>query len=99
MISILCVAARSNYFSIPDLDLWPEKRDAYLFTSSDKVIAHPPCAQWSRLRRFSKEDARSKELAVFCFDKVNSNGGVFEHPMGSSFCGKEHIEVINRRGW
>lgn len=86
MISILCVDRLTNYKKVPvDLDLWGVERDAFQFNGSGPVIAHPPCQQWSRLRAFSKPDIKQKELAFFCLRKVQLNGGVFEHPYGSSF--------------
>jgi hypothetical protein len=37
------------------------------------------------LRRFAKEDQQEKELAFFCLEQVKRNGGILEHPAGSSF--------------
>jgi len=85
MTSVLCVDNESNYFKIDGLDLWTRDRDAYLFTGCNPVIVHPPCQQWSRLRSFAKVNQVEKDLAVFCFELVLSNGGIFEHPSGSSF--------------
>lgn len=84
MISILCTMPCSNYLLIPGLDLWSKERDAYNFTGLNKVICHPPCAQWSRLKHFSKFDKKEKDLFKFCLDIVNTNGGIIEHPAGSS---------------
>jgi len=85
MISILCVQRNSNYYKIPGLDLWDIDRDAYNYTGNNPVITHAPCAQWSMLREFAYYNKREKELAFFCWEKVNGNGGIFEHPAGSSF--------------
>lgn len=85
-ISVLCVNSKhTNYKLFPDLDLWDETRDAYNFNSENHVIAHPPCAQWSRLHKFAKENKKEKDLAMFCLDLVQRNGGIFEHPHGSHF--------------
>lgn len=84
-ISVLCVASASNYYQLPNLDLWPEERDAYKFTGNNPVITHAPCQQWSRMHAFARSDQRSKELAFFCFSQVKENGGIFEHPAGSHF--------------
>lgn len=83
-ISVLCVMDNSNYFKIPNLDLWTEKRNAYQYTGNNKIIAHPPCQQWSKLKSFAKGNKEEKELALFCWEKVNQNGGILEHPIGSS---------------
>lgn len=84
-ISILCVHPRSNYFKVPGLDCWDIKRDAYNFIGKNPVITHAPCAQWSKLKAFANINEYEKGLANFCFDKVLENGGIFEHPAGSSF--------------
>lgn len=85
MISVLCINPISVYHSIPNLDLWDEQRNAYRFTGSNPVITHAPCAQWSRMKAFSNPDPEQKQLAHFCCDQVERNGGIFEHPQGSSF--------------
>lgn len=84
-LSIFCTAPGSHYEKFPELDLWPIERDAYNFTGNNRVIAHPPCAQWSRMRSFAKVNQYEKDLAFFCLEKVQKNGGILEHPAGSSF--------------
>jgi hypothetical protein len=83
MISILCAMQNSNYKKISGLDIWDTERDAYNFTGNNPVICHPPCAQWSKLKAFAKVNIREKDLAYFCIEKVNQNGGILEHPAGS----------------
>jgi hypothetical protein len=73
------------YKSIPGLDLWDIERDASLFTGSNPVIAHPPCQQWSKLRAFAHFNPKEKDLAWLCLEHVLQNGGILEHPSGSSF--------------
>lgn len=85
MISVLCVQPGSNYYQVPELDLWDIKRDAYNFKGTNKVIAHPPCAQWSKLKSLANENKKEKDLAYFCYEKIKENGGIFEHPVGSEF--------------
>lgn len=85
MITVLCANRNSVYKKIPGIDVWDQDRDAFFFTGSNPVITHAPCQQWSRMRAFSKPNADEKELAWFCLNKVLRNGGIFEHPMGSSF--------------
>ena len=84
-ISVLCVNPDSVYKNFPHLDCWDKNRNAYSFKGTNPVITHAPCAQWSRLKAFAKVDKEEKELAWFCLNKVQVNGGIFEHPMGSSF--------------
>jgi hypothetical protein len=83
-ISVLCVCKNSNYELFPYLDLWNAERNVYLFNSGNPVIAHPPCAQWGKLKYFAKENQLEKKLAIWCFELVLMNGGIFEHPEGST---------------
>jgi hypothetical protein len=85
MISVLCAKKDSLYKQIPGLDVWDEERNAYLFTGSNPVITHAPCAQWSRMKAFAHQNEFHKDLAYFCLNKILRNGGIFEHPAGSSF--------------
>lgn len=85
MITILCTEPNSNYEFYANLDLWNKQRNAYNYKGKNPIIAHPPCQQWSRLKAFAKEDKEEKNLAYFCWEQVNKNGGIFEHPAGSSF--------------
>lgn len=80
----------SNYNLIPGLDLWNKERNAYDYSGTNPVIAHPPCQQWSKLKKFAKEDPEEKGLGPFLIDIVKRNGGVLEHPLGSDlfrYCG------------
>jgi hypothetical protein len=98
MISILCAAENSNYKLLPGLEVYDFVRDAYTFSGQDAVITHAPCAQWSRMKAFARSNQREKDLAAFCFDKVITNGGIFEHPAGSSFfkfIGADMSQVIS----
>ncbi len=83
-ISVLCVSKKSNYFLISNLDLWTIDRDCFNFTGKNKVIAHPPCAQWSQLRGLSNYNLKEKLLLDWCYEIVTQNGGILEHPLSSS---------------
>lgn len=85
MISILCAKTDSLYKQIPGLDVWDEHRNAYYFTGSNPVITHAPCAQWSSMKAFAHKNDITKDLAFHCLKMVIRNGGIFEHPAGSSF--------------
>ena len=85
MQSVLCVMPGSNYYLIDGLDLWDKERDAYNYKGTGRVICHPPCQQWSKLKAFSKDDIKERELAYWCYELVNKYGGIMEHPKGSSF--------------
>lgn len=102
LISVLCTLEKSIYNSIPGLDVYDKNRDAYTFTGNNFIIAHPPCQQWSRLKSFAKEDIKEKELAMFCLENINKNGGILEHPSGSSFfkyAGIKPTISVNQSWW
>lgn len=83
-IPILFTQVNSNYLSYPFADCYDEKRDALTFSGHQAVIAHPPCRLWSRLRQFSTAPIQEKELAIWAINLVRKNGGILEHPAGSS---------------
>lgn len=97
MIHVLCARRDSVYRTFSECDVWDEDRDAYRFVGNGSIIAHPPCAQWSRLRHFSIPDERQKELARFCLGAVRKNGGVLEHPAGSSLWRCDGIAEIGKK--
>jgi len=104
MITILCVMTNSNYNHIPNLDLWDINRNAYNYTGNNIVITHAPCQQWSKMKSFAKENKKEKELAFFCYEKVQKNGGIFEHPAGSNFfkivnIPRNKIISVNQHWW
>ena len=87
-IAILYASKHSNYFKLRskyNLDIFTEERDCRNFQFDCPVITHAPCAQWSRLHAFAKDNPGQKALAHFCYDAVNKCGGIFEHPAGSHF--------------
>ena len=47
-------------------------------------VAHPPCRGWGRLKHLSKVSQSELDLAVFAVGCVRRNGGILEHPAGSS---------------
>lgn len=83
-VAVLFARERSEYFSIPDCDVWPRSRDARNYVGSLPVIAHPPCRGWGRLRHLAKPVHGERELAIFAVSEVRRCGGVLEHPAGST---------------
>jgi len=92
MIAALYVAEGGAYYGIPDVDPWPEDRDARLYAGPWPVVAHPPCARWGRYWSGGPILAgtpRAKKLGddEGCFEAALSSvrrwGGVLEHPEAS----------------
>ncbi len=89
MIAALFVATGGCYFGLPDVDPWDEKRDARLYAGPWPVVAHPPCARWSRLAGFCESRGYGKRghdqgCFVSALAAVRWYGGVLEHPAFSS---------------
>jgi hypothetical protein len=84
-INILCSDVINSYLKIPYCFPWDINMNVRNFNNHYPVITHSPCAQWSRLKHFAKVNLDEKELSYLCYKFVQSNGGIFEHPAGSSF--------------
>ena len=88
-IAALFVDAHGPYEGIPDVDCWPEGRDARRYAGPHSVVAHPPCARWGRYWGGSPTTWPRLKLGDDggCFDAalsaVRAWGGVIEHPEGS----------------
>jgi hypothetical protein len=76
---------------MPDVDPWPESRDARTYAGPLPVVAHPPCQRWGRLgacnyARWGGEHNRPGNDAG-CFASALASvrhwGGVLEHPAKS----------------
>jgi hypothetical protein len=48
MISALYVQKGGAYWDLADVDPWDEERDARSYAGPHRVVAHPPCARWSK---------------------------------------------------
>lgn len=81
MIAALYVSQRGPYLAMDGVDPWTVERDARQWWGQGKCIAHPPCAPWSKLKAFARND--DPALAVRAVDQVRQFGGVLEHPEGS----------------
>ncbi len=51
-VAALFVEAGGVYSNLAGVDPWDIKRDARLYAGPYPVVAHPPCARWSRLAGF-----------------------------------------------
>lgn len=83
-VSVLFAQESSNYNALPGVSVYDRARDARTFPGGTAVIAHPPCAQWGRLRRMATVDVDEKALGPFAVVQVRACGGVLEHPAGST---------------
>lgn len=88
-VAALFVAEGGAYYGLPDVDPWPESRDARLYRGPHRVVAHPPCERWGRYwsggpsareRRILGDDGR---CFAYALRAVREWGGVLEHPEAS----------------
>lgn len=106
-IAALFVQPDGCYSSIPEMDLWDEKRDARKYAGPYPVIAHPPCQLWGALAavnyaRWGGEHNRpgnDKGCFKAALSAVNSYGGVLEHPAKTRAWEKHGLEKPDGGGW
>jgi hypothetical protein len=84
-VAALYVEAGGVYYGLEDVDPWDEARDARLYDGPWPVVAHPPCARWSRLAGFTEARfglKRREDGGCFlaALQAVRQFGGVIEHP-------------------
>lgn len=85
MIAALYVIPRGVYYGLPDVDPWDEARVARLYAGPHPVVAHPPCARWSRLAglvesRWGPRRGDDGGCFAAALASVRAWGGVLEHP-------------------
>jgi hypothetical protein len=101
-VAVLCVKPGSHYRALTGVECFDRERDARTFAGGMPVVAHPPCAQWGRLRMLAKPDQAERELGPMCVEWVQRCGGVLEHPASSRLfaeCGLPGPGSRDRFGW
>lgn len=83
-VTVLCTCKGSHYQTLHGVECYDENRDARTWTGGTVIVAHPPCAQWGRLRGLAKVNEDVKALGPLAVRLVRENGGVLEHPAGST---------------
>ena len=104
-VAALYVETNGVYYGLEDVDPWDEARDARLYDGPWPVVAHPPCARWSRLAgfteyRFGLKRGEDGGCFLAALQAVRRFGGVIEHPAYSaafSFYGLP--KPIHYGGW
>ncbi len=103
-VAALYVETNGVYYGLPDVDPWDEARDARLYAGPWPVVAHPPCARWSRLAGFTEARfglKRGEDGGCFAaaLASVRRWGGVLEHPALSRAWAAHGIGAPARWGW
>lgn len=81
----LYVQRGGAYYGLEGVDPWDEQRDARLYVGPHPVVAHPPCARWSRLAglveaRWGHKRGDDGGCFAAALASVRRWGGVLEHP-------------------
>ncbi len=84
-VAALFVDPAGSYSGLPDVDLWPEARDARLYAGPYPVVAHPPCSRWCQFApvnqaRWGAMIGDDGGCFVAALNAVRAYGGVLEHP-------------------
>lgn len=104
-VAALYVDPNGVYAGLEGVEVWDEARDARRYAGPWPVVAHPPCARWSRLAGFTEyrfglkrgDDGGCFEAAL---DAVHRFGGVIEHPAYSNAWKAFGLpRPITREGW
>jgi hypothetical protein len=82
-VSALFVQPDGCYATMPDVDPWPESRDARTYAGPLPVVAHPPCATWGRYHHKAGGLGNDAGCFASALDSVRKWGGVIEHPATS----------------
>lgn len=108
MIAALFVETNGNYFGLPGIDPWDEKRDARLYNGPYPVIAHPPCQRWGKMwmgqplwvKRTGQRKIKGDDGGCFrwALHSVRKWGGVAEHPWGSHAWAHFGLKKPSRKG-
>ena len=91
----------------PNVDLWPEYRDARNYTGPHPVVAHPPCQLWGKFARINyarwggphNHPGNDGGCFVSALAAVREYGGVLEHPAYSEAWTAYRITRPKGGGW
>jgi len=93
VVPVLFTEEKSNYLSVPGASCWNKQRNALTYFGNHAVICHPPCRLFSKLKSFSTADESEKQLAYHALNLVRRNGGILEHPAGSSLWREKNLPL------
>lgn len=106
-VAALFVQPDGCYAGLPEVDIWPEERDARKYNGPWPVVAHPPCQRYGNLgvanyARWGGEHNRPLNDGG-CFAAalaaVNCWGGVLEHPAHSKAWPAYNLAAPEKGKW
>jgi hypothetical protein len=106
-VAALFVQKDGCYANLPNVDIWPEERDARLYAGQSPVVAHPPCQLWGSMAAVNYSrwggDHNRPGNDGGCFEKalhsVIQCGGVLEHPAKTTAWAKYGLTKPVGIGW
>lgn len=103
-VAALFVDAGGAYAGLPDVELWPEARDARGYDGPHPVVAHPPCSRWCQLahinqKRWGARVGDDGGCFASALASVRKFGGVLEHPAFSYAWPAFKLPTPVRGGW
>lgn len=105
-VAALFVAEDGPYIGLPNVDPWPESRDARTYGEGFPVVAHPPCERYGRYATGGPNpNAKRRQVGDDggCFaaakSAVQTWGGVLEHPAGSKAWDIYGLPFPPKVGW
>ena len=106
-IAALFVQPDGCYSKIPNVDAWPELRDARNYSGTLPVVAHPPCQLWGAMaavnyaRWGGEHNMPGNDGGCFAsaLASVNRCGGVLEHPAKSRAWAAHGLDKPKGEGW
>jgi hypothetical protein len=104
VIAALYVERDGIYAGLPDVEMWPEDRDARTYPGPHSVVAHPPCQRWGRFWHGSMRKPHQFALGDDggCFAAALASvlqwGGVLEHPADSHAWAAFNLNAPPRSG-
>jgi hypothetical protein len=104
-LAALYVEPSGVYANRPNVDPWPEARDARKYPGPYPVVAHPPCARWAytlaplNQKRYGLKIGDDHGTFEAALESVLKWGGVLEHPAMSLAFAHYNIPRPARGSW
>lgn len=106
-IAALYIQDGGAYSNLPNVDAWPEARDARTYAGPYSVVAHPPCQLWGAMavvnyvRWGGEHNMPGNDGGCFAsaLESVRRWGGVLEHPAKTKAWGEYGLEKPVGIGW
>ena len=107
MIAALYVQQDGCYVGSPEVDAWPQARDARLYQGPHPVVAHPPCHLWGNMAAVNyarwggdhNKPGNDQGCFASALESVRKYGGVLEHPAKTKAWVAHELVKPRSMGW